>query len=72
VEFKELISAVGYGIETVGVLIMAVGWLVASIRFLSNFRKEPKGSAYANYRRQLGRSIILDWRFSLQVTSYGL
>ena len=58
-DFKELISVVGYGIETVGVLIIAVGCAVASIRFLSHFRKEPKGSAYGMYRRQLGRSIIL-------------
>ena len=58
-DFKELISVVGYGIETVGVLIIAVGCMAASFRFLSHFRKETKGSAYGIYRRQLGRSIIL-------------
>jgi uncharacterized membrane protein len=58
-DFKELVTVVGYGIETVGVLILAVGCAVASIGFLSHLRKEPKGSAYAMYRGQLGRSIIL-------------
>ena len=58
-DFKELISVVGYGIESVGVFIIVVGCAAASIRFLWHFREEPKGSAYAVYRHQLGRSIIL-------------
>ena len=62
-DFKELISIAGYGIETVGVLIIVAGCAVASFRFLSHFREEPKGSAYHIYRRQLGRSIILGLEF---------
>lgn len=62
-DFKELISVAGYGIETVGVLIIVGGCAVASFRFLSHFRKEPRGSAYRIYRRQLGRSIILGLEF---------
>jgi uncharacterized membrane protein len=62
-DFKELISVTGYGIETIGVLIIVTGSAVSSFRFLSNFYKAPEGSAYRIYRRQLGRSIILGLEF---------
>lgn len=61
--FKELISVAGYGIETIGVLIIVAGSAGSSFRFLSHFRKEPEGFAYRIYRRQLGRSIILGLEF---------
>ena len=62
-DFKELISIAGYGIETIGVLIIVAGSVVSTFRFLSYFRKEPEGFAYRIYRRQLGRSIILGLEF---------
>ena len=62
-DFKELISMAGYGIETIGVLVIVTGCAVSSCRFLSNFRKEVEGVAYRICRRQLGRSIILGLEF---------
>jgi uncharacterized membrane protein len=62
-EFKELISVAGYGIETIGVFVIIAGSAVSSFRFLSHFRKEAEGAAYSMYRRQLGRSIILGLEF---------
>ncbi|WP_126454134.1 DUF1622 domain-containing protein [Sulfuriflexus mobilis] len=62
-DFKELISVAGYGIETVGVLVIIVGSAVSSFRFLSHVRKEPEEFVYRIYRRQLGRSIILGLEF---------
>ena len=62
-DFKELISVAGYGIETIGVLVIIAGSAVASFRFLSHFRKEAEGFAYGVFRRQLGRSIILGLEF---------
>ena len=62
-EFKELISIAGYGIETIGVLVIIAGSAVSSFRFLKNFRHEPEGVAYGMLRRQLGRSIILGLEF---------
>ena len=62
-EFKELISVAGYGIETIGVLVIVVGSAVSSYRFLSHYRQEPEGFSYDIYRRQLGRSIILGLEF---------
>ena len=62
-DFKELISIAGYGIESIGVLVIIVGSAVASFRFLSSFRTKPEGVAYDMLRRQLGRSIILGLEF---------
>ncbi len=62
-DFKEMISIAGYGIETIGVLVIIAGSAVSSCRFLSNFRKEAEGVAYDDFRRQLGRSIILGLEF---------
>ena len=61
--YKDLISIAGYGIETIGVLVIIAGSAVSSFRFLSNFSKEADGVAYGVYRRQLGRSIILGLEF---------
>lgn len=60
-DFKELISAIGLGIEGFGVLIIVVGVLISSAMYARDFRDKSK--AYANYRRQLGRSIILGLEF---------
>lgn len=62
-DFKELISIAGYGIETIGVLVIVAGSAISSFRFLSYFQKEPDGVAYRTFRRQLGRSIILGLEF---------
>jgi len=62
-DFKELISVAGYGIETIGVLVIVIGSVLSSYRFLKSFRKQPEGVAYRIYRRQLGRSIILGLEF---------
>ena len=45
-EFKELISIAGYAIETIGVVVIIVGSMISTFRFLSKFRQEPEGFAY--------------------------
>ena len=62
-EYKELISIAGYGIETIGVLVIIAGSAMSSFRFLSHFRTQTEGVAYDVFRRQLGRSIILGLEF---------
>ncbi len=62
-DFNELITIAGYGIESIGVLIVIIGSAVSSYNFLSHFRSEPDGAAYRVYRRELGRSIILGLEF---------
>lgn len=62
-KFTEVISVAGYAIETVGVLVIVAGLLIASVAFLRTFRGLPEGVAYRAFRRQLGRSIILGLEF---------
>src|SRR3989344_1671274 len=62
-QFTEVISLIGYAIEAAGVLVVAVGSCVSSIVFVRTFRKLHAGVAYKNFRRQLGRSIILGLEF---------
>ena len=62
-EFSEVISLIGYAIETAGVFVVVVGSCVSSVAFIRTFRQLPEGIAYRNFRRQLGRSIILGLEF---------
>lgn len=62
-DFKALISIAGYGIETIGVLVIIAGSVMSSFRFVSSYREEPEGFAYSEFRRRLGRSIILGLEF---------
>jgi uncharacterized membrane protein len=62
-EFTDFISVAGYAIEAVGVLVIIVGSCVSTVSFLRVFRRQPEGTAYRSYRRQLGRSIILGLEF---------
>jgi uncharacterized membrane protein len=62
-DFKELISTAGYGIESIGVLVIIIGTLMSSFRFLRNYRNGPDGAAYSDFRRELGRSIIVGLEF---------
>lgn len=61
--FTEIISIAGYTIEAFGVLVVVVGSCVSSVVFIRTYRNIHEGVAYATYRRQLGRSIILGLEF---------
>ncbi len=62
-QFKELIGTAGYALEAVGVLIIVLGSIVSSVKCLTCIRGKPGGTAYREYRRDLGRSIILGLEF---------
>jgi len=62
-KFTEIVSIAGYAIETFGVLVIIVGSCLSSVSFVGTFRQLPEGVAYRNYRRELGRSIILGLEF---------
>jgi uncharacterized membrane protein len=62
-DFKELISIAGYGIESIGVLVIITGTVMSSFHFLAKYRNDPEGSAYSDFRRELGRSIIVGLEF---------
>lgn len=61
--FTEIISVSGYAIEAVGVFVVILGSVLASLTFLRTYRQMPEGLAYQIFRRQLGRSIILGLEF---------
>lgn len=61
--FTEIITFIGYAIESAGVLVVIAGSLASTAVFLRTFRQLPEGIAYRTYRRQLGRSIILGLEF---------
>ena len=62
-DFKNLITIVTYGVEGFGVVIIVVGSLVATFRYLLKWRKGPEGATYQEYRRAVGHSIILGLEF---------
>ena len=61
--FEEIVSIAGYAIEASGVLVVIIGSILATYAFVRSVRTLPDGVAYTNYRRQLGRSIILGLEF---------
>ena len=62
-EIKELIGTIGYVIEAVGVLVMVIGFFLSSISFLKYVKRKSTSTSYREYRRNLGRSIILSLEF---------
>jgi len=62
-EFKSLIAIVTYGVEGFGVIIVVAGCLAATVRFLRRWRTDPPEATYQEYRRVVGRSIILGLEF---------
>lgn len=61
--FEEWVSIAGYAIEATGVLVVILGSIMASYTFVRTYHNLADGVAYTNYRRQLGRSIILGLEF---------
>ncbi len=62
-DFKYLITIVTYAVEGFGVVIIVVGSVVATIRFLLRWRGGPPGATYREYRRAVGHAIILGLEF---------
>ncbi|MBT9568108.1 MAG: DUF1622 domain-containing protein [Thiobacillus sp.] len=62
-QFTETISIAGYAIEAMGVLVILAGSVWSSVQFARAYRHTPEGVAYAQFRRALGRSIILGLEF---------
>ncbi|WP_026959257.1 DUF1622 domain-containing protein [Aliagarivorans taiwanensis] len=62
-EFKSLISVAGYAIEAFGVLVVIIGSIATTTTFIKTYLKQTKEIAYKQYRRDLGRSIILGLEF---------
>ncbi len=60
--YQEIMSDVGTGIDTIGVLLIVGGSLLATARFF--FRRQGEADkVYRLYRQNLGRAILLGLEF---------
>jgi uncharacterized membrane protein len=55
-------EGIGTAVDTAGVLVIVIGALIATHRFLFR-RREGPGNAYRLYRQELGRAILLGLEF---------
>jgi len=62
VSFFEVIETVGKAIDAIGVGVIALGALIAAARIVPKLRQKT-GTAYRDFREQLGRSILLGLEF---------
>lgn len=60
--FRHIVEIIGVGIDGAGVLVVVIGALVATGRFLIQ-RPSLPGARYRIYRQDLGRAILLGLEF---------
>ncbi|MEQ8313227.1 MAG: DUF1622 domain-containing protein [Gammaproteobacteria bacterium] len=63
VQFTDLISAAGYAIETVGVMIILIGSSVSAWAYARSLFQSQSKFEFIDFRRKLGRSVILGLEF---------
>lgn len=59
--FREFINAAGLILDVAGVLIIFIGASISTLAYL--IRWKGRGLAYRDYRRNVGRSILLGLEF---------
>lgn len=59
---REWTDAVGTGVDVTGVAVIVIGMILATWRFLMNFRAGAEGT-YLKCRQEIGRSILLGLEF---------
>ena len=59
--FRNIISVTGYAIEAIGVIIIIIGSLLATIRALKKSGNDA--DKFLTYKRELGRSMLLGLEF---------
>lgn len=57
--FRDIMEIVGFAVDGVGVLIIIIGAVVSTYRFLF----QRTSTSYTMYRQDLGRSILLGLEF---------
>lgn len=61
INFREIAQSISIFADVLGVLIIAVGLVSASVKYLSGGRKAQNG--YKRYRQDLGHGILLGLEF---------
>lgn len=54
--FDEVVGLIGKSIEALGIAVLLAGVLYSTVRYLRRVRED---NSYRDYRRRLGRSILL-------------
>jgi len=57
--FRHIMEIIGTGVDAIGVLIIVIGALIASVRFLAR----RTSSGYKQFREDFGRAILLALEF---------
>ncbi len=57
--FSGWIEMVGGALDLIGVVVIAVGLLIAAARYVFGFFSEPALNAYQQLRQDIGRAILL-------------
>ncbi len=60
---QDLFAAVVFAVEAVAVLLLLVGLLVSTVRYLYGIAQKQGSKAYIAYRRNLGRTLLLTLEF---------
>lgn len=60
--YREVMDGIGRAVDAVGVLVIVVGALLATVRFIVK-RHGETGTSYRLYRQDLGRAILLGLEF---------
>jgi uncharacterized membrane protein len=60
--FTEAVELIAFAVDGAGVLIIVLGLLAASLRFVSPAARRA-GDAYRRYRQDLGKAILLGLEF---------
>jgi len=55
IDFIDFISAAGYGIELMGVLVIIAGSAISSFNFIRSFRLKARGDAFKLFRGQMAQ-----------------
>lgn len=63
--FKDWVVIAGYSIEATGVLVIIIGFVFASCRFVRQIKSTATDLVYVRYRIVLARAILLGLEFLL-------
>lgn len=58
-DLKHVIELAGAVLDSAGVLVIVLGVLVSAVNAGVSWARGPRSAVYANFRRRLGRSILL-------------
>jgi uncharacterized membrane protein len=62
-DFKEGMDVIGEAVEVAGVAVIIIGAIYATLVFFAHALRESEEASYSEYRRRLGRAIILGLEF---------